>query len=97
MKLTELKPRFFKEPDQEGVVGLTFLCPHCQTTRLGVHFNDVGHTLIGVHEPEAVRAQPGVEVWTLTGTSFEDLSLTPSVDASATGHWHGFVTQGSVV
>lgn len=96
MKLTELEPHFFCETAQGGVVGLSFLCPHCLKTRLGIRFNDVGHTLIGVHQPDPLCTQPGVTVWTLTGTSFEDMSLSPSIDASASGHWHGFITNGNV-
>lgn len=37
---------------------------------------------------------PGVH-WTRKGDTFETLSISPSVDASASGHWHGFVTDGS--
>ena len=36
---------------------------------------------------------PGV-IWGRTGDTFETLTITPSVDASASGHWHGFVTAG---
>jgi hypothetical protein len=36
---------------------------------------------------------PGVH-WTRDGASFETLTIAPSVDASAAGHWHGFVRQG---
>jgi hypothetical protein len=38
---------------------------------------------------------PGV-VWGRTGDTFEALTLSPSVDASAAGHWHGFVQNGDV-
>ncbi len=39
---------------------------------------------------------PGV-VWTrVAGDTFETLSLSPSVDASRAGCWHGFVTNGDV-
>lgn len=46
--------------------------------------------------------QPGTNVvppgflWTRSGESFTDLSLSPSVDASAAGCWHGFVANGQV-
>lgn len=36
---------------------------------------------------------PGVH-WMRTGETFETLSITPSVDASASGHWHGYVQNG---
>jgi Spy/CpxP family protein refolding chaperone len=38
----------------------------------------------------------GKVLWHREGTTFEDLSLTPSIDASHFGHWHGFVTRGEV-
>jgi hypothetical protein len=33
-------------------------------------------------------------LWQRTGETFETLTLTPSVDCSAWGHWHGFITNG---
>lgn len=36
---------------------------------------------------------PGI-VWGRTGETFETLSISPSVDASASGHWHGHVSEG---
>ena len=35
-------------------------------------------------------------LWKRTGENFETLTLTPSVDASAEGHWHGFITNGNI-
>lgn len=32
--------------------------------------------------------------WSHRGDSFENLTLTPSVDHSPSGHWHGFLTAG---
>lgn len=40
-----------------------------------------------------VTVPPGVH-WTREGDTFETLTIKPSVDASASGHWHGFVTAG---
>lgn len=37
---------------------------------------------------------PGRTFWQRTGESFETLTLTPSVDASGFGHWHGFIVGG---
>ena len=46
-------------------------------------------------------AFPGPGRWTPTGTGFDDLSLTPSIDLSCGGkypdRWHGWVTNGEVV
>jgi hypothetical protein len=35
-------------------------------------------------------------LWQRTGDDFEDLTLTPSIDASNSGHWHGFITGGQI-
>jgi hypothetical protein len=32
--------------------------------------------------------------WTRTGDNFESLTIIPSLDCSAAGHWHGFITNG---
>ena len=41
--------------------------------------------------------EAGEKVWAVaSGEGFVDLSLTPSVDASKAGHWHGFITNGEV-
>lgn len=92
--------------------GLTFLCPHCKAIRLGVFFDqpicgckpvdldfyqksqrDVDSPL---HSPELHDVHMGRVLWHREGDSFENLTLTPSVDASAFGHWHGFITGGEI-
>lgn len=102
MKLTELEPRWFTRDDVPGYDGITFLCPHCKVIRLGVPFHQDGNRLMHEHQlleldhPELhVASKPGDE-WGMTGSTFEDISLTPSVDASASGHWHGHITNGEV-
>lgn len=32
--------------------------------------------------------------WNISGQDFNTMSVTPSLDASASGHWHGFITNG---
>lgn len=34
--------------------------------------------------------------WTRDGDNFDTLTISPSVDASATGHWHGFIQGGQI-
>lgn len=41
------------------------------------------------------KVPPGV-IWQRTGDTFETLTIHPSVDASASGHWHGFVQNGAI-
>ncbi len=35
-------------------------------------------------------------LWNRTGDSYETMTLSPSIDASASGHWHGFITSGEI-
>lgn len=36
--------------------------------------------------------------WTIeAGAEFADLTLAPSLDSSASGHWHGFIRGGGIV
>lgn len=96
MKLIDLEPRWFG--DEGHRFGLTFLCPHCQKTRIGVAFHHHGH---GQMEDSYIIAHHGADdsqhIWDLAGQEdFATLTLTPSIDASKAGHWHGFVTNGEV-
>lgn len=69
-------------------VGLTFRCPHC-----------IGRLYVPFANPlDGGPAMPNSRgcSWQRTGDTFESLSLTPSVDASEGGCWHGFITNGEV-
>lgn len=48
---------------------------------------------IAVHE--VVPCRRGF-AWSRVGDDFRSMSITPSLDASASGHWHGFITNGEV-
>lgn len=100
MKLTELSPRWIGVGDAlpRRRIGVTFDCPHCRETRLGVFFaNPVDGGPAYVDLLPAPGVPPIVRHhWQRTGETFDALTLTPSVDASASGHWHGFITQGEV-
>lgn len=41
------------------------------------------------------KVPPGF-LWGRAGDTFETLTFTPSADASASGHWHGFVRGGEI-
>ena len=99
MNLADLNPRWCVDADiviggvsrhYEGRkgMGITFDCPHCRTTRLAVWFaNPIDG---GVPTDDATR------LWQRTGATFDGLTLSPSIDASAHGHWHGFIKNGDV-
>lgn len=98
MRLADLDPRWYVATKLGPRVGFTFNCPHCPSDdphRLGVAVHQDG--LIDP-EPENPKCWPPGHVWEMTGGEFWDtLSLTPSVDASKAGHWHGFITNGQIV
>lgn len=97
MRLTDLEPRWYDGRSGERQ-GITFECPHCPDSgqRLAVAVHLDGTNL----DPDPDHPQQwaaGEHVWTIAGGSgFDDLSLTPSVDASGYGHWHGYITDGAI-
>lgn len=95
MKFTDLSPRWYALIAGGPRVGLTFDCPHCRTQRLGVLFHHQGREAL---EDAVILAEGGKgHIWTMVGPDdFANLTLTPSIDASSSGHWHGYVTSGNV-
>ena len=98
MKLDDLDPRWWCFENGGPRVGLTFICPHCQEIRLGIAFHHRGHEAI---EDQYIRAHGPAgnddHIWTIeSGEDFHNLTLTPSIDASKSGHWHGFITDGQI-
>jgi hypothetical protein len=97
MKLRELDPRWYSAQDNGPKVGFTFNCPHCSSDdlhRLGVAVHQDG--LIDP-EPSNPKCWPPGYVWEMSGgENWDTLSLTPSVDASQFGHWHGFIKNGNI-
>lgn len=108
MKLTELDPRWFTFHGWASAspfrVGMTFLCPHCRNERLGVLFDkpiDPDNVALSPtagfdYDPVKFGAGLNMRVWNRTGDTFETLTLTPSIDGSGVGHWHGFITNGEI-
>lgn len=100
MKLIDLEPRWitpdifiFRSPSGAGDwltckrVPLSgqyrFLAEHCKAeTAKGKH-------IVGMKDDYCWNFE--------AGASFETLTVTPSIDASASGNWHGFITNGLIV
>ena len=100
MKLTDLSPRWATY-DGNDKAALIFKCPHCQEIWLTCLFQPIkiSHQL-EIFKPEG-KASGGQVVpskqngaWVRSSDIFETISVTPSIDASASGHWHGFITNG---
>lgn len=107
MKLAELNPRWIHPnvfvfrcphcPDS----GVLLSCKNIEMS------SDEQHALLekefGGGACDVVPCKPGFS-WTITGSrpsdpaqAFADnVSVTPSIDASASGHWHGFITNGEI-
>ncbi len=101
MKLTELEPRWLNENV------FAFRCPHCRNTWLtckNVAFGNKEQRELAIAaglEPTgprygAVLTMPAV-AWQWDVADFTTMSITPSIDASKSGHWHGFVTKGEIL
>ena len=103
MKLTDLEPKWVS-PDV-----FTFLCPHCRTEHLlckkiALSFKEQAKLINGYlnRTPEEEDDWPinfvpmkDSACWSVTG-DFDVMTVTPSIDASASGHWHGFITNGEI-
>lgn len=93
MRLTELEPRWVSTRHSPDLVGVTFRCPHCREQRIGVLFvEEIDRDGL----PNAVHWADQQKKWHREGDTFETLTLSPSIDCSASGHWHGFVRVGEV-
>lgn len=100
MKLLDLDPRWAMDADiviggikrhyenRQGMC-VSFECPHCRVQRLAVWF---ANPIDGLPPTDDAST-----LFQRTGETFETLTLSPSVDASKSGHWHGHVTNGEIM
>ena len=105
MRLVDLEPRWFAHGDIPHAV-FVFKCPHCCTTARNVRLSCTVVAMKASDQQDIFNAAYGKDAvvvgckflgWTMkNGPSFETMSITPSLDASASGHWHGFITNGNI-
>jgi hypothetical protein len=100
MRLVDLEPRYFVRGEGGHPVGITFDCPCCvgkeHGSRLAVAIHMDG-TNFDPDPDNPQQFETGETIWTVaSGDSFDNISLTPSVDASGAGHWHGYITGGEI-
>jgi hypothetical protein len=114
MKLTELEPFFIGEyqtkdsgvsyrqlASVDGAQGILFICPKCGNHSILCWFKNPRNAPL---VPDEAFPRPGR--WTLTGDTFDVLTLSPSIDLSVIDennpksesrcYWHGFVENGDV-
>ena len=109
MRLTDLDPRWLERDGRR--VGFTFLCPCCQKNRLLVITAPTSFKEQVSLMHAAMRTVPEDEhdwpidwvpmnknaKWSLSNMDdFVTMTVRPSVDASASGNWHGFITNGEI-
>lgn len=111
MRLTELSPKWVSlngwSDENPFYIGVTFQCPHC----IGKpeHGPDRARRLYAMFDkpidPANLTAKWGFDVaswfpdqlrWHREGDTFDTLSLTPSINTSTSGHWHGTISNGEL-
>lgn len=109
MRLIDLDPRWLLKDGRR--IGLTFFCPCCKKSRLTCFteptpFREqvkIMHAAF-YKTPEDEDDWPidwvpsnAQAKWSLSNVdNFDTMTIKPSIDASASGNWHGFVTNGEI-
>lgn len=97
MRLLELDPRWI-HPHV-----FVFLCPHCRTMLLSCKDVVMSHheqcelfaRELGEHDwNQRIVPMEDRCAWKISSRDFASMSVTPSLDASRAGHWHGHITNG---
>lgn len=110
-RLTDLAPKWIQPLNlAHGVTlitGVSFLCPHCAPLDLPAHGPQRARHIVAMFanpiDPDGWvprtewRPDPHQPAWQRLGETLDTLTLEPSIDVSANGHWHGRVTAGELV
>lgn len=103
-RLIELYPVWLTRGGKR--VGFTFVCPTNAKMRQSCFPNppetseqiDLFDSVHGEHQ--MVQPCNPMQHWQIAGgietASFETMTVTPSLDGSAGGLWHGFITNGEI-
>lgn len=100
MKLTDLDPRWltpdvfiFRSPTGHG----DFLCcPRIKMTKAEQHKLFEAAQMEPTGKSSVIVGWKEDCVWKYEGSNFNTMTVTPSIDASASGNWHGFITNGQI-
>lgn len=105
MRLTDLDPQWlvkesarigftFNGPLRRGFRQSCFLVSPPSREQWAIFEENLGE------DAEVQGCTPGTR-WSIAGgiesASFETLTVTPSIDGSPGGEWHGFITNGEIV
>lgn len=96
MKLTDLEPRWltpdvfiFRSPVGHGN---WLSCP-----RIRMNHREQWDLFEQEMKDQVVVGWKEDCMWKYEGSDFNQMTVTPSIDASASGNWHGFITNGLIV
>lgn len=104
MRLLDLDPKWLTKDDRR--VGFTFLSPVGRQGNIWWRQSCFAVAMPAqvqwdLFEDENVQHCNPSCSWTISGgienASFETLTVSPSLDGSAGGLWHGFITSGQIV
>lgn len=103
MKLTELNPVWLSLGGNDRRTGIAFECPCCRKVILIIKCLQAGMREqrsvaegMGLRDGEWVPAGEK-NIWQWNSEDFNTMTVTPSVDASASGHWHGNIHGGQIM
>jgi hypothetical protein len=98
MKLTDLDPAWltpdvfiFRSPTGHGN---WITCKRVPMTRMEQQDLIYGEGSPYIGQP-VVATVPEM-AWSFEGNDFATMTVMPSIDASASGNWHGFITNGEI-
>lgn len=96
MKLTDLEPQWltpdmfmFKSPSGKG--------DWLTCKRVPMSFKEQYDTIYPLHKGKIVVQTVPEMAWKFEGNDFNTLTVSPSIDASRSGNWHGFIRNGEIV
>jgi len=99
MKLTDLEPAWLS-PDVFIFKNPTGGNDYLTCKRVVMSFKDQ-YELIYKQNPQyigkCVVTTKADMAWKFEGNDFDALTVMPSIDASASGNWHGFITNGTII
>lgn len=99
MKLTDLQPKWlsedvfiFRSPSGHGDWITCKRIPISREEQYELIYKRnpefIGQSVVCTHEAMA---------WNISGNNFETMTVSPSLDFSASGNWHGFIQNGQIV
>lgn len=95
MKLTDLEPEWLS-PDMFIFRNPTGGSDWLSCKRVPLGFKEQYDLIYPKHKGKIVVQTREEFAWTIEGDDFATLTVSPSIDASQSGNWHGFIRNGEI-